>query len=117
MRDDDIIRRAELWATGSTIHDVKGLIGLYRSAIHVLDNPDSFASEQIEHAEELCEVARCTLEDFMRSGDYRKARTDNLLPDYKEKVIFDTTSRGNVEIFSAQLGTYSFKGRGKSKEG
>jgi hypothetical protein len=37
LRDDDVIRRAQLWATGATIHDVSALIGMYRVAAAALD--------------------------------------------------------------------------------
>lgn len=94
MRDDDILRRIELWATGATIHDAKGLIGHYRTFAHFLDNgPDEGRSkEDWERCRELARknlpVLAATMEDFMRHGDYRKARRDNPLPDEVTRVDF-----------------------------
>lgn len=83
LRDDDIVRRAQLWATGATIHDVNGLIGSYRSAADALDGwlskPDA-DPVLVRFGLEFMNYARCALEDFMRHGDYRKAVEDNPLP-------------------------------------
>lgn len=76
QRDDDIVRRAELWATGATIHDVKGLIGLYRSAVFILDKGPK-DEEQRRRAEDYGETARRRLEAFMAHGDYRRATREN----------------------------------------
>lgn len=85
MRDDDIIRRAELWATGATIHDVKGLIGLYRSGTCVLDGVKGWRHDEEARAQaELnIDVARRRLEAFMSHGDYSKACRDNPWPNGK----------------------------------
>jgi len=80
LRDDDIIRRAELWATGATIHDVKGLIGMYRMATAVLDDPRAKGKKRRRLALETMVCALETLTDFMSHGNYRKARIDNPLP-------------------------------------
>lgn len=84
MRDDDIVRRAELWATGATIHDVRGIIGMYRSATGVLDGSKWSASRKEPGMErfalELMVCAIETLARYMSHGDYRKARIDTPLP-------------------------------------
>lgn len=76
IRDDDIVRRAQLWATGSTIHEVNGLIGTYRGCIHWLDNPD-ISLEDKELIEEDRQTAYRRLSDFMKHGNYRLACEDN----------------------------------------
>lgn len=83
LRDDDVIRRAELWATGATIHDVKGLIGLYRAAIEALDRR-RISKRDRRFALELMACAIGTINDFIGHGNYRKARIDNPLPHSRE---------------------------------
>lgn len=87
VRDDDVIRRAQLWATGATIHDVNSLIGLYRTATAVLDRLPGVRSVDEpgvrRWALELVACAFGQLSDFMRHGDYRKAKIENPLPNSK----------------------------------
>ncbi len=83
MRDDDIIRRAELWATGATIHDVKHLIGMYRAGVCAMDDP-LLDEDRKRYAEILMNWAYKCLTEFMEHGDYRKAKRDNPLPEYPE---------------------------------
>lgn len=81
VRDDDIVRRAQLWATGATIHDVNGLIGLYQVAVAALDcDNGSKMSKNRRYALETMACAYGSLEHFMSHGDYRKARKANPLP-------------------------------------
>lgn len=84
LRDDDVVRRAELWATGATIHDVKSLIGSYRTACAVLDRKAGYRDVTEpgvrRWALECMACWRETLEAYMRHGDYRKARLDHPLP-------------------------------------
>ena len=84
----DLIRRAELWATGATIHNVKNLIGAYRSALGAI--------KQARHTNRhrlwmlvASEVYAAQLEAYMRHGDYRRANRENPLP--PELVTADAT--------------------------
>ena len=78
LRDDDVVRRAELWATAATIHNVKGLIGLYRSGTGSLDHPHAWTVRR--YALEVMVCGLESLEALMRHGDYRKARIETPLP-------------------------------------
>lgn len=85
LRDDDIIRRAELWATGATIHDVKGLIGAYRTATAAIDGWTKDGRykngwKDCGFAIEFMAVILNQLNAFMQHGDYRKACRDFPLP-------------------------------------
>jgi hypothetical protein len=80
--EDDIIREIEMWATGATIHDVKGLIGLFRTA--------DMGVEKRKHADvppgrdyciALREAARTRMLSFMAHGDYRRATREHELPE------------------------------------
>lgn len=88
-RDDDILRRIELWATGATIHNVKGLIGLYRTFAAVLDDPKKYKGSELGRNLDRCRqdlaVVAKTMEDWMAHGDYRKARRDNPLSNEQEE--------------------------------
>lgn len=78
----DLVRRAELWATGATIHDVKQLLGCYRSACEALDSPRAkrASKRKIESIKAFRDWAVKTLEAFMSHGDYKKANRDNPMP-------------------------------------
>lgn len=90
QRDDDIIRRAQLWATGATIHDINCLIGMYRSATAALDGVhgmDTRAQREPKirrFALEMMVCAANTLAAFMQHGDYRKARDSFPLPTHPD---------------------------------
>jgi hypothetical protein len=93
VRDDDILRRIELWATGATIHDVRSLMGHYRVCIYILDRPEAYQKNGDYGAK--CDLARATItvlaktmEEFMSHGDYRKARRDNPLPGEETRADF-----------------------------
>ncbi len=79
QRDDDIVRRAQLWATGATIHDVNGLIGMYRSATAAIDGLHGMDTRAVKEpavrrfAIEVMVCAVNRLAAFMQHGDYRKA--------------------------------------------
>lgn len=81
--DNDLIRQAELWATGATIHDVKTLIGMLRSASHVFHKPNGTPRKRA-FAEDMMKAANARLVDFMRHGNYTKACDDNPLPSIPE---------------------------------
>jgi hypothetical protein len=79
--DADLIRRAEQWATGATIHDVKAVIGLYRSGLIIANDPHGRASPRKRlWGLALADVATARLEAFMRHGDRRRADRENPLP-------------------------------------
>lgn len=94
MRDDDILRRIELWATGATIHNVRGLIGQYRTWADIVDHPDKYpwlTPEAVAEAERnLATVAR-TMREYMGHGDYRRARRDNPLEGEETRADFPWT--------------------------
>lgn len=79
QRDDDIIRRAQLWATGATIHDVNCLIGCYCAATAAIDgaaHADSRAKKDPKVRRFAIEFMVCSLNRlaaFMQHGNYRKA--------------------------------------------
>lgn len=84
-RDDDIVRRAQLWATGATVHDTNELIGLYRDAIYKLDrhpDPKWKTPPFRRYALELMVCYANRLAAFMSHGDSKKARRDFLPPRY-----------------------------------
>lgn len=80
QQDDDLIRRAELWATGATIHNVKSLIGHYRAACEVLLAKPERPAQVVAFARAFAAWAHKTLTEFMAHGDYQKACRDNPLP-------------------------------------
>ncbi len=61
------------------------MIGMYHTAVALLDGHKGMRSINEpgvrRYALEMMNCARETLEDFMRHGNYRKARIDNPLPD------------------------------------
>lgn len=78
--DYDLVLRAETWATGATIHDVKGLLGHYRHAIYALNTQKGSRARRKAIRITVAVLAK-TLEEFMSHGDYSRARRDNPLPD------------------------------------
>lgn len=77
--DDDIERRAELWATGATIHNVKNLLGWRRSCVSALKQLRHDDARR-RYFEETLVCADKTIEQYMGHGNYLKARDDNPLP-------------------------------------
>ncbi len=84
----DLIRRAEQWATGATIHNVKNLIGAYRSALGAI-RQERHTNRHRLWMLVASEVYAAQLEAYMRHGDYRRARRENPLP--PELVTADAT--------------------------
>lgn len=84
----NLIRRAELWATGATIHNVKNTIGAYRAALAGANSTLCSARHRLWMLA-LSEVHVAALEAYMRHGDYRKASRDNPLP--RDPVTADAT--------------------------
>lgn len=69
--EDDIVRQAELWATGATIHNVKNAIGFFRSLVVIAHKrPSDEATADVA-------AARQFVADYMSHGDYMKAKRDN----------------------------------------
>jgi hypothetical protein len=77
----DLLRRAELWATGATIHNVKQLSGSIEMAVMALSDEKRARKDMKGAKGKWCEMwlARLarTLEDWMGHGDYRRAQRDN----------------------------------------
>lgn len=79
MTESDIVRRAQMWATGATIHNINGLIGVLRAAWMGMNSTTASSAKKM-WAESLAICMCCTIEQYMRHGDYKKAREDNPMP-------------------------------------
>lgn len=77
---DDLIRAAELWATGATIHDVKSLIGGIRVFCEALNRTKYTGSMPLNEVREHLDRECKTLCEFMVHGNYRRARRENPPP-------------------------------------
>lgn len=65
--NETLIAQATLKATGADIHDLNGMIGVYRSSSSVLDNPKSHLSKQeIEECKLWYIFAEEVLKSFIR---------------------------------------------------
>lgn len=75
----DLLRRAELWATGATIHDVKQLTGTIRTAMDALSDRKrkDVVGDKRRWAELMLARYARTLEDFVGHGDYKRAWREN----------------------------------------
>ncbi len=83
MRDDDLLRRIDLWATGATIHNVKNLKGAYRSAWQIIESDSERATpEKKAYYLIFQEAIAKQMAAYMLHGDYKKAGRDFPLPEY-----------------------------------
>ncbi len=85
VRDDDIVRRAQLWATGATIHDVNQMTGNYCSQCQALDCIAKTGVGDRRGFLEWMAWSREVLEEFMRCGNFRKAREKYPMPRIESK--------------------------------
>ena len=85
--DYDLVFRAETWATGATIHDVKGLLGHYRMSIYALNHekPATWNRARRKAIRDTMRIIAKTLDEFISHGDYSRAIRENPLPDVPRK--------------------------------
>jgi hypothetical protein len=73
--------RAQLWATGATVHDVRCLLGPIEMTVAGLKERWHRNPAMLRWVDQYQAVLVKTLEEFMAHGDYRKARRENPEPE------------------------------------
>lgn len=73
-----VIANAQQRATGATVHNVNGMIGVLRATINLTERPGRKPEQLAEDYRILRNITR-RLRDYLEHGDAKKARADNPL--------------------------------------